>query len=111
LGTIDLVARRLNERLRLSGVIYCLYESGTRLASEVTSDVDRYFEEARQPNRPWTDAQMFQTRIRRNIRLAEAPSFGQSIFGYAPDSHGATDYEQLAREVLSGAPAALRHAG
>ncbi len=111
LGTIDLVARRLNERLRLSGVIYCLYESGTRLAAEVTSDVDRYFEQARQPDRPWTAAQMFQTRIRRNIRLAEAPSFGQSIFGYAPDSHGADDYTQLAREVLSGAPAQARQAG
>ena len=44
---------------------------------------------------------MFQTRIRRNIRLAEAPSFGQSIFPYAPDSHGADDYQQLALEVLA----------
>ncbi len=111
LGTIDLVARRLNEGLRLSGVIFCLYESGTRLAAEVTSDVDRYFQQAREPHRPWAEAQMFQTRIRRNIRLAEAPSFGQSIFGYAPDSHGADDYQQLALEVLSALPAAVRQAG
>ncbi len=111
LGTIDLVARRLNERLRLSGVIFCLYESGTRLAAEVSSDVDRYFQQAREPNRPWAAAQMFETRIRRNIRLAEAPSFGQSIFGYAPDSHGADDYEQLAREVLAAMPAQVRQAG
>ena len=102
LGTIDLVARRLNERLRLSGVIFCLYESGTRLAAEVSSDVDRYFQQAREPNRPWAAAQMFETRIRRNIRLAEAPSFGQSIFGYAPDSHGADDYQQLARGSARG---------
>jgi chromosome partitioning protein len=42
---------------------------------------------------------VFQARIRRNIRLAEAPSFGQSIFDYAPDSHGAADYAALAAEV------------
>ena len=45
---------------------------------------------------------MFTTRIRRNIRLAEAPSFGQSIFQYAPDSHGAEDYKKLAEEVIRG---------
>lgn len=101
LQTIDLVARRLNPKLRLSGVVYCMYESGTRLAAEVTNDVDEYFRVARQPNTPWADAQPFQTRIRRNIRLAEAPSFGQSIFGYAPDSNGAEDYEQLAHELVS----------
>ena len=100
LQTIDLVARRLNPKLRLSGVVYCMYESGTRLAAEVTSDVDDFFTRARQPNTPWADAQTFQTRIRRNIRLAEAPSFGQSIFAYAPGSNGAEDYQQLARELL-----------
>ena len=100
LQTIDLVARRLNPKLRLSGVVYCMYESGTRLAAEVTSDVEEFFERTRQPNTPWAEAQTFQTRIRRNIRLAEAPSFGQSIFGYAPDSNGAEDYQRLAQEVL-----------
>jgi chromosome partitioning protein len=102
LQTIELVARRLNERLRLTGVVVCMYESGTRLAAEVTSDVGNFFQQSRAPNRPWADAQIFQTRIRRNIRLAEAPSFGQSIFRYAPDSNGAEDYQQLALEVLSG---------
>jgi chromosome partitioning protein len=111
LQTIDLVARRLNERLRLTGVIFCMYESGTRLAAEVTSDVDGYFQQAREPHRPWAGAQMFATRIRRNIRLAEAPSFGQSIFSYAPDSHGAADYRQLALEVLAAMPSEIRRAG
>lgn len=101
LQTIDLVARRLNPKLRLSGVVYCMYESGTRLAAEITSDVDAFFARSRQPNTPWSDAQAFQTRIRRNIRLAEAPSFGQSIFGYAPDSKGAEDYQRLAQELTS----------
>ena len=49
---------------------------------------------------PWSDARAFTTRIRRNIRLAEAPSFGQSILDYAPDSNGSEDYRQLAAEVL-----------
>lgn len=100
LETIDLVSRRLNARLRLSGVVLCLYEAHTRLASEVCRDVEEFFARARQQATPWADAHAFQTRIRRNIRLAEAPSFGQSIFQYAPDSHGADDYRQLAGELL-----------
>lgn len=99
LQTIDLVAKRLNDRLRLSGVVYCMYESGTRLAAEVANDVDQFFREVKQECTPWALARTFQTRIRRNIRLAEAPSFGQSIFRYAPDSNGAEDYQRLAREV------------
>jgi chromosome partitioning protein len=106
LETINLVARRLNPKLRLSGVVYCMYESGTRLASEVIRDVDDFFATACQPNTPWADARTFATRIRRNIRLAEAPSFGKSIFEYAPDSNGADDYRRLAGEVLSQVAAA-----
>jgi chromosome partitioning protein len=77
-----------------------MYESNTRLASEVKADVDTFFRQIQDPTCPWANAQTFQTTIRRNIRLAEAPSFGQSIFEYAAQSHGATDYELLAREVL-----------
>jgi chromosome partitioning protein len=99
LQTIDLVARRLNERLKLGGVVYCMYESGTRLAAEVVHDVDEFFRETRREQTPWSETRTFETRIRRNIRLAEAPSFGQSIFHYAPGSNGAEDYERLAREV------------
>jgi chromosome partitioning protein len=99
LQTIDLVARRLNDRLKLSGVVYCMYETGTRLAAEVVGDVEGFFESTRKPSTPWAETRTFQTRIRRNIRLAEAPSFGKSIFHYAPGSNGAADYEQLAREV------------
>jgi chromosome partitioning protein len=98
LETIDLVARRLNDRLKLSGVVYCQFES-TRLATEVTKDVDQFLRASGRPEAPWSKARIFQTRIRKNIRLAEAPSFGQSIFGYAPDSHGAADYKALAVEI------------
>ncbi len=104
LQTIELVAKRLNEKLRLTGVMLCLYESGTRLASEVGNDVDEFFGRGRDKRTPWSDAQTFHTRIRRNIRLAEAPSFGQSIFQYAPDSNGADDYTRLAEEVMAAAP-------
>ena len=106
LQTIDLVAKRLNPRLRLSGVVYCMYESGTRLAAEVARDVDEFFQNGGRAKGSWSEVQMFQTRIRRNIRLAEAPSFGQSIFHYAPDSNGAEDYQQLAQEVLAEITAA-----
>jgi len=111
LETIDLVAKRINERLRLSGIVFCLYESGTRLAGEVGRDVEAYFEAQRGKRAPWADVQMFATRIRRNIRLAEAPSFGQSIFQYAPDSHGAADYQQLAEEVIRGQGSGARGQG
>ena len=101
LETIDVVARRINSRLTLGGVVFCMYESGTRLANEVTRDVDAFFDRTRGGNTPWAHAAPFKTRIRRNIRLAEAPSFGQSILDYAPDSHGADDYRNLAQEVAA----------
>ena len=72
----------------------------TRLAAEVTRDVDEFLEWQSQQQGVWAGAQFFNTRIRRNIRLAEAPSFGQSIFDYSPNSNGAEDYQQLAREFL-----------
>jgi chromosome partitioning protein len=102
LETVDLVAERLNNQLKLSGVILCMYDGNTRLAVEIGKDVDEFFRNSRGQPTPWADAQSFQTRIRRNIRLAEAPSFGKSIFQYAPDSHGAEDYKSLADEIARG---------
>ncbi|MBN1851916.1 MAG: ParA family protein [Pirellulales bacterium] len=99
LETIRLVATRLNNRLRLTGVVLCLFDTGTRLASEVAADAETFFLEARGKGLPWSDVHLFQTRIRRNIRLAEAPSFGQSIFDYAPTSNGAADYRALSIEL------------
>lgn len=101
LETIELVAKRINGRLRLGGVILCMYDSGTRLAVEVSHDVDEFFRRAENGEVPWAGARTFHTRIRRNIRLAEAPSFGQSIFQYAPSSNGAEDYMNLAQEILT----------
>ena len=88
LETMELVADRVNPRLRLLGVVLCMYESSTRLANEVARDVEGFFAAGGDRHPAWAGARVFRTRIRRNIRLAEAPSFGQSIFDYAPDSHG-----------------------
>jgi chromosome partitioning protein len=100
LQTIDLVSRRLNDRLRLAGVVLCLYETGTRLAAEVSQEVEEFFQEAGSSNAAWSETHIFQSRIRRNIRLAEAPSFEQPIFQYAPRSAGAVDYQNLGEEVI-----------
>ena len=99
LETVELVAARLNPRLRLSGIVLCMYDVNTRLAAEVSEDVERFLRAARDRPTPWSQAKTFRTRVRRNVRLAEAPGHGQSIFQYAPHSHGAEDYRQLADEV------------
>ncbi len=101
LKTISLVNERLNDRLQLAGVVLCLYESGTKLAAEVSRDVEQFFHDARKASGAWSAVRLFETRIRRNIRLAEAPSFGQSIFQYAATSPGAEDYRALGGEVLA----------
>lgn len=104
LETIHLVSRRVNRDLRVTGVVLCLYDAGTRLGGEVIDDLERYFEKRREGTGPWSDARVFATRIRRNIRLAECPSFGQSIFQYAPTSRGAEDYAALAAELQGRSP-------
>ncbi len=100
LRTIELVAARLNPQLQLTGVVLCMYDSGTRLAAEVSQDVQQFFSNQSGGHPVWARARTFSTQIRRNIRLAEAPSFGQSIFQYAGNSHGAEDYRSLTEEVL-----------
>ncbi|XZE19597.1 ParA family protein [Pirellulaceae bacterium SH449] len=101
LRTIEIVAKRLNPTLHLGGIVLCMYESSTRLAQEVSRDVEEFLNRNASTSPVWASAQFFQTKVRRNIRLAEAPSFGQSIFEYASNSHGAEDYLSLAYEVLA----------
>jgi chromosome partitioning protein len=105
--TTALVAKRINPALRVSGIVLCLYEASTRLAQEVIGDLEEYLEKSRGTSAPWSKARVFTTRIRRNIKLAECPSFGQSIFTYARACHGAQDYAALAQEVLGETPAVL----
>src|SRR3954463_15700555 len=107
LETTALVAKRINPALKVTGIVLSLYESSVRLAREVVQDLQDYLDKSRHTNAPWSKARIFATRIRRNIKLAECPSFGQSIFGYAPNCNGAEDYAALAREVLGEVPMVL----
>ena len=107
LETTALVSKRINPLLQVTGIVLCLYEATTRLTQEVLRDLQDYLDKSHAANVPWAKACIFQTRIRRNIKLAECPSFGQSIFQYAPACHGADDYEALAREVLRQQPMVL----
>jgi len=99
LKTVSLVNQRINPSLKVNGVIVCMYEAGTRLATEVVNDLQAFLEQAGKASSPWAGARVFKTRIRRNIRLAECPSHGLTIFDYAAKSNGAVDYEMLAAEV------------
>lgn len=86
---VQLLRKRLNPELTITGILPCLYESRLKLAREVLGEIRRYF-----------PGQVFPIPIRANVKLAEAPSYGQTIFQYAPDSIGAMDYRCAAREVL-----------
>jgi chromosome partitioning protein len=101
--TTALVAKRINPSLKVTGIVLSLYESSTKLAQEVVQDLQDFLDKSRGSNAPWAKARIFATRIRRNIKLAECPSFGQSIFDYAPHCNGAEDYASLAREILGEA--------
>ncbi|TMQ32551.1 MAG: ParA family protein [Planctomycetota bacterium] len=107
LETTALVAKRINPALKVTGIVLCLYESSTRLAQEVVNDLQGYLDKSRGTSAPWAKARIFKTHIRRNIKLAECPSFGQSIFAYPSTCHGALDYMSLAQEVLGEKPVVL----
>lgn len=100
LETTALVSRRINPRLIVTGIVVCLFDGSTKLAHEVVADLRTFLDRSRGANVPWREAKVFDTRIRRNVKLAESPSFGRSIFDYAPSCAGAKDYAALANEVL-----------
>ncbi|MDP6637191.1 MAG: AAA family ATPase [Phycisphaerae bacterium] len=101
LETVALVQQRINPRLKVGGVILCMHEKQTRLAGEVVADLEEFLNSARDTNVPWSEASIFKTAIRRNIKLAECPSYGKTIFDYDPYSHGAIDYDSLAEEFMA----------
>ncbi len=100
LETTALVSRRINPKLKVTGVVVCLFDSQTKLAQEVVNDLRSFLDKSRNQPVPWADARVFDTKIRRNVKLAECPSHGKSIFRYAPTCPGATDYAALANEVV-----------
>ena len=112
LETVSLVRRRINPDLKVAGVIFCMFETGTRLSGEVVEDVREFFASARGGDAPWAETHIFKTYIRRNIKLAECPGYGTTIRRYDPLSHGAKDYDALADEFLAAfdSDAGLRRA-
>ena len=87
--TIGLVQETANPALGVQGVVMTMYDSRTRIAAQVVDEVKNVFGTA-----------LYDTRIPRNVRLSEAPSFGQPITSYDITSRGAESYIELAREVM-----------
>jgi len=89
LEVIQLVQKRLNPTLQIACVLPCMVDGRTNLSAEVLREIEQHF-----------GTLLTKTRIRNNVKLAEAPSFGSTIFDHAPDSNGASDYEAFTSEFL-----------
>lgn len=89
LNTIKIVRQHLNTGLEIEGVLLTMYDTRTRLSDQVAEEVRKYFDE-----------RVFETVINRNVRLAEAPSFGKPALLYDSTSTGAKNYLALARELI-----------
>jgi chromosome partitioning protein len=96
LQTVTLVQSRINPSLCVSAILMCMFDSRTSLSNEVREDIKHFLSSARESNVPWAQAQVIPVHIRQNIKLAEAPSHGQTIFEYEPQCNGAADYEAVA---------------
>lgn len=88
MNTISLVQQNLNPDLVLEGVLLTMFDSRTKLSMQVAEEVQKHFAE-----------KVYETVIPRNVRLSEAPSYGQPIIAYDPRSKGAEVYRDLAKEV------------
>ena len=87
--TINLVRERLNRRLDIEGIVFTMYDSRTNLSQQVVENVKAHVTQ-----------HIYETMIPRNVRLAEAPSYGEPITIYDPRSVGAEAYRNLAQELL-----------
>ncbi|MCK4999586.1 MAG: AAA family ATPase, partial [Anaerohalosphaera sp.] len=101
LQTVSLVSKRINPALKISAILLCMFDSRVTLSAEVKADIAQFLESARDSDCPWSDAKIVPVYIRRNIKLAEAPSYGKTIFEYEPNCNGAIDY-QLVADFLCG---------
>ena len=90
LETVEVVKKRLNKSLEISGIIATRYDQRKNLNREVVEKIREHFGD-----------KLFKTLVRDNVALAEAPSFGKTIFEYKPDSYGAEDYLTLSKEILT----------
>ena len=89
LNTIKIVQNRLNKKLDIEGLLLTMYDTRLRLSNQVVEEVKTHFQDM-----------VFDTIIQRNVRLGEAPSFGETIIMHDANSKGAINYLNLAREVL-----------
>jgi len=99
LQTVELVNRRINPHLRVKGVLLCMFDSRASLPKEVRADIEQFLDNARGTDCAWSQAQILPVYVRRNIKLAEAPSYGRTIFEYEPNCHGAQDYRRVAEFI------------
>ncbi|MBE0536676.1 MAG: AAA family ATPase [Phycisphaerae bacterium] len=99
LQTVSLVGRRINPDLRVAAIVLCMFDTRVTLSSEVKADIKNFLDNARTAATPWSGARIIPIHIRQNIKLAEAPSHGQTIFEYEPKCNGAIDYERVADYV------------
>ncbi|MEL6810249.1 MAG: AAA family ATPase [Bacteroidota bacterium] len=89
LNTIKSVQKIHNQQLDIEGLLLTMYDSRLRLSNQVVDEVKKHFDEM-----------VFETIIQRNVRLSEAPSFGESIISYDAGSKGANNYLSLANELI-----------
>lgn len=99
LETVLLVNQRINHQLQVTGLVFCMFDFRTSLSAEIVRDIESFAQQQKNTKCPWSDVKIFNTRIRRNVKLAESPSHGQTIFEYEPNCNGARDYHALADEI------------
>lgn len=108
LATVHLVTQGLNPGLRVGGILLCMHENQSSHGKAVVDEMRTQLEHHRGSGMPWSECEVLLPPIRRNVKLTEAPSFGQTIFDYAPTCAGAQDYRALAENLC--ARWAARHA-
>lgn len=90
MNTVDKIRQAINPSLKVDGGVITMYDSRINLANQVREEIGKYYGD-----------KLYKTVIPRNVRLAEAPSYGQSIFVYDPSSRGALAYKELTLEFLA----------
>ncbi len=90
LNTIKIIKSKLNMNLEIEGFLLTMYDNRLRLANQVYAEVKRHFE-----------GMVFETVINRNVRLSEAPSYGQPVIVYDAESKGTANYVDLAKELIN----------
>lgn len=99
LQTVGLVNKRINPNLQVKWILLCMFDSRASLPNEVKADIEQFLGSARGTNCPWAQARILPRCIRTNIKLAEAPGYGKTIFEYEQNCHGAQDYQKVAELI------------